>query len=107
MLTLIPFLFIMLNLLISKKKYLNQEKSTPFECGFDPLSIRRLPFRIQFFLIRLIFLIFDVEIVLLIPLIKIIKSLSLSLIILSLVFLIILMLGLYFEYLENSLEWKH
>lgn len=106
LLALVPLLFIRLNLFLSKKNNLNQEKSTPFECGFDPISLGRFPFRIQFFLIRLIFLIFDIEIVLLIPLIIMISSISFPMIIISLIFLIVLILGLYFEYLENSLEWK-
>ena len=41
-----------------------------FECGFDNISILRLPFSIQFYLIRIIFLIFDVQISLIFPIIK-------------------------------------
>ncbi|EFN76753.1 hypothetical protein EAI_04502, partial [Harpegnathos saltator] len=50
-----------------KKIFKNREKNSSYECGFESISFSRFPFRIQFFLISLIFLIFDTEISLLIP----------------------------------------
>merc|ERR1712002_395225 len=45
----------------------DKEKGSPFECGFDPAGISRLPFCIKFFLVSIIFLVFDVEVTLILP----------------------------------------
>nr|ALO70877.1 NADH deshydrogenase subunit 3 [Rybaxis sp. 1 EF-2015] len=92
--------------IISKKSFNDREKSSPFECGFDPKSFSRLPFSIHFFLIAIIFLIFDIEISLLLPLIFIMKSINLTnYLLISFMFLFILLFGLYFEWHQGALNW--
>ena len=83
---------------LRKKNHLDSSKLRPFECGFSPKFNARLPFSMRFFLITLIFLIFDVELVLLFPVILSLTQLS-SLKSLSLIFtlLLILLLGLMHE----------
>nr|YP_010895294.1 NADH dehydrogenase subunit 3 [Toxomerus saphiridiceps]WJW73885.1 NADH dehydrogenase subunit 3 [Toxomerus saphiridiceps] len=98
----------MLATILSKKSYSDREKSSPFECGFDPMSSSRLPFSLKFFLITIIFLIFDVEIALILPMIMILKFSNLMLwSITSIIFIIILLLGLYHEWNQGMLNWSN
>nr|ATV98836.1 NADH dehydrogenase subunit 3 [Aphrophora sp. EMHAU-15062702] len=106
MIMLILFLLMMFMTMISKKSFLDREKSSPFECGFDPLSSSRIPFSLHFFLMAVIFLIFDVEIVLILPITIIMKySKLLELFLSSTIFMMILTLGLYHEWMQGMLEW--
>nr|WKU84047.1 NADH dehydrogenase subunit 3 [Ocyptamus priscilla] len=94
--------------ILSKKSYSDREKSSPFECGFDPMSSSRLPFSLKFFLITIIFLIFDVEIALILPMILILKFSNLMLwSMTSIIFIVILLLGLYHEWNQGMLNWSN
>nr|AVN67931.1 NADH dehydrogenase subunit 3 [Parcoblatta fulvescens] len=103
---LLSSMIMMLATLLSKKSIEDREKSSPFECGFDPKSSARLPFSLRFFLIAVIFLIFDVEIALLLPMTIIMTSSNIkSWMMISLLFLMILLVGIYHEWNQGSLEW--
>nr|YP_010989188.1 NADH dehydrogenase subunit 3 [Forcipomyia pulchrithorax]WOR86775.1 NADH dehydrogenase subunit 3 [Forcipomyia pulchrithorax] len=94
--------------LLSKKPIFDREKSSPFECGFEPFNSSRLPFSIRFFLIAIIFLIFDVEIALMFPMINIMKINNLlAWTYTSIIFIIILLGGLYHEWNQGALEWNN
>nr|YP_010852853.1 NADH dehydrogenase subunit 3 [Symbrenthia lilaea]WGL40272.1 NADH dehydrogenase subunit 3 [Symbrenthia lilaea]WGN99222.1 NADH dehydrogenase subunit 3 [Symbrenthia lilaea]WKR35340.1 NADH dehydrogenase subunit 3 [Symbrenthia lilaea] len=99
-------LFMLISFIISKKSFLDREKCSPFECGFDPLNLARIPFSLHFFLIAMIFLIFDVEIVLILPIIPTFKMVNLFIWYkTSFFFIIMLLLGLYHEWNQNMLNW--
>nr|AML25962.1 NADH dehydrogenase subunit 3 [Staphylinidae sp. BMNH 1274222] len=103
----VSFIVMLLAMMISKKTFMDREKNSPFECGFDPKSASRMPFSLQFFLIAVIFLIFDVEITLLIPFIMIMKITSIKIYSTALMFfLFILLMGLYHEWNQGALNWS-
>nr|AHK23173.1 NADH dehydrogenase subunit 3 [Synallaxis stictothorax] len=84
----------------------DSEKLSPYECGFDPLGSARLPFSIRFFLVAILFLLFDLEIALLLPLpwATQLKSPLLTLTWTSAIILL-LTLGLMYEWTQGGLEW--
>uniref|UniRef100_A0AAU6PTF0 NADH-ubiquinone oxidoreductase chain 3 n=1 Tax=Homidia sp. TaxID=3054010 RepID=A0AAU6PTF0_9HEXA len=103
---LISLILIILNSVIAKKSFNDREKPSPFECGFDPKSTARVPFSLRFYLIALIFLIFDVEITLILPIPLLTQTVNLTAVLfLSCFFLFILILGLFHEWNESALDW--
>nr|APC45355.1 NADH dehydrogenase subunit 3 [Cinnyris fuelleborni]QXO33613.1 NADH dehydrogenase subunit 3 [Cinnyris fuelleborni]QXO33614.1 NADH dehydrogenase subunit 3 [Cinnyris fuelleborni]QXO33615.1 NADH dehydrogenase subunit 3 [Cinnyris fuelleborni]QXO33616.1 NADH dehydrogenase subunit 3 [Cinnyris fuelleborni] len=84
----------------------DSEKLSPYECGFDPLGSARLPFSIRFFLVAILFLLFDLEIALLLPL-PWATQLQSPITTLALAFSLILLLtlGLIYEWIQGGLEW--
>nr|BAK42362.1 NADH dehydrogenase subunit 3 [Chrysichthys sp. NM-2010] len=82
------------------------EKLSPYECGFDPLGSARLPFSLRFFLIAILFLLFDLEIALLLPLPWGNQLLTPTYTLLwAATVLVLLTLGLIYEWLQGGLEW--
>nr|YP_006460011.1 NADH dehydrogenase subunit 3 [Issoria lathonia]ADI75284.1 NADH dehydrogenase subunit 3 [Issoria lathonia] len=99
-------ILMMISFLISKKSFLDREKCSPFECGFDPKSIARIPFSLHFFLITMIFLIFDVEIALIFPMIPNFMLVNFFIWFkISFFFIFMLLIGLYHEWNQNMLNW--
>nr|AGU69070.1 NADH dehydrogenase subunit 3 [Treron vernans] len=84
----------------------DSEKLSPYECGFDPLGSARLPFSIRFFLVAILFLLFDLEIALLLPLpwASQLQSPTTTLIWAS-ILILLLTLGLVYEWMQGGLEW--
>nr|YP_010142227.1 NADH dehydrogenase subunit 3 [Chthamalus malayensis]QQK92485.1 NADH dehydrogenase subunit 3 [Chthamalus malayensis] len=103
---LISTALIIISTVFSKKTVLDREKTSPFECGFDPKNSSRIPFSIRFFLIAIIFLIFDIEISILLPLGLISNSLP-PVVWISVggMFLFVVTIGLYYEWKESTLDW--
>nr|YP_010586439.1 NADH dehydrogenase subunit 3 [Oxyethira ecornuta]UZZ44240.1 NADH dehydrogenase subunit 3 [Oxyethira ecornuta] len=92
--------------ILSKKMNLCQNKLTPFECGFSPNSTHRIPFFIHFFLIALIFLIFDIEIILLLPMILILNmNNSILWMIMFSYFIFLLLLSIIHEWNQMLINW--
>nr|AJO67576.1 NADH dehydrogenase subunit 3 [Somatochlora williamsoni] len=102
----ISTMIMMIASLLSKKPILDREKSSPFECGFDPFNSSRIPFSLRFFLIAVIFLIFDVEIAMLLPMMTTLPMSNITTwTMVSLIFIAILLVGLFHEWNQGALEW--
>nr|YP_003681.1 NADH dehydrogenase subunit 3 [Dromiciops gliroides]CAD48259.2 NADH dehydrogenase subunit 3 [Dromiciops gliroides] len=86
--------------------YLYLEKSSPYECGFDPLGSARLPFSMKFFLVAITFLLFDLEIALLLPLPWAIQLPNPKVtLVFSYGLILLLTAGLAYEWFQKGLEW--
>nr|WRQ18179.1 NADH dehydrogenase subunit 3 [Igerna tenuicaula] len=106
MITLFATSLMILILMVSKKMIIDKQKSSPFECGFNPMSNKRLPFSIHFFLIAVLFLIFDIEIIIILPMIFSLKfSLMKMWMMSSYLITITLLMGLYNEWFQGMLKW--
>uniref|UniRef100_UPI0030DF7534 NADH dehydrogenase subunit 3 n=1 Tax=Cosmolaelaps hrdyi TaxID=3126097 RepID=UPI0030DF7534 len=104
------FLFISLlvfsiSFLLNFKSLCTMNMNSPFECGFEPFSKSRSPFSLHFFKLCLIFIFFDIEIIIIFPL-PFIFSLNFFFLISFLIILSIILLGLLFEWNQNSLNWN-
>jgi len=96
--TLIATVVFFLAKILSARSNRDREKTSPFECGFDPKNNARVPFSLRFFILAIIFIVFDIEIVLLMPL-PILNSIinTIQAESATIVFLVILLLGLFHE----------
>lgn len=85
---------------------LDSEKISAYECGFQPFEDSRQKFDIHFYLVGILFIIFDLEIVFIFP-----WSLNLNILnsfgfFVGLYFLIILTIGFIYEWVNNALDWN-
>nr|AGL74495.1 NADH dehydrogenase subunit 3 [Pachycephala melanura] len=84
----------------------DSEKLSPYECGFDPLGSARLPFSIRFFLVAILFLLFDLEIALLLPLPWAIQlQTPTTTLMWASTLILLLTLGLVYEWTQGGLDW--
>nr|YP_010322604.1 NADH dehydrogenase subunit 3 [Acanthogorgia breviflora]UKP87166.1 NADH dehydrogenase subunit 3 [Acanthogorgia breviflora] len=85
----------------------DMEKVSVYECGFDPFDNPGNPFPVRFFLIGILFLIFDLEISFLFPWAVTYMGLPLFGYWVVMLFLFVLTLGLIYEWIEGGLEWEN
>nr|YP_010535421.1 NADH dehydrogenase subunit 3 [Amblyomma tholloni]QLD97056.1 NADH dehydrogenase subunit 3 [Amblyomma tholloni]QLD97069.1 NADH dehydrogenase subunit 3 [Amblyomma tholloni]UYB78008.1 NADH dehydrogenase subunit 3 [Amblyomma tholloni] len=105
LISLIVFVIFVIFVILSPKSFMSKEKLSPFECGFDPFSISRVPFSLKFFFIAIIFLIFDVEIVIILPFPLLLFNKNFSLIFSFIIINLIIMFGLFFEWKSGMIDW--
>jgi NADH-quinone oxidoreductase subunit A len=101
----IPAIMVVIASLTNKPKP-TPTKHIPFECGIDPTGGARRRFSVKFFLIALLFLIFDVETIFIFPWAVLFRKLGLFGFIEMTIFLFILILGLVYVWKKGALEWE-
>lgn len=105
LLSFISLILLLLSLFLSSKN-IDKEKLTIYECGFMMITKIGNPFSIKFFIIAILFLVFDLEIVLLLPWsVSIYTFGTIYSHYIMLIFLLILIVSLAYEWFKGGLEW--
>ena len=97
--------FIMLNYLLSPKNP-DPEKLSAYECGFEPFNDSRMEFDIRFYLVAILFIIFDLEIAFLFPWAISLGKIGLFGFFSMMIFLFILTVGFIYEWKKGALDWE-
>ena len=100
----LSFGFIIINFLFSPKNP-DPEKLSAYECGFLPFNDSRLEFDIRFYLVAILFIIFDLEIAFLFPWATSLGKIGLLGFISMIIFLFILTIGFIYEWKKGALDW--
>ena len=99
-----PLFTLVASNLLHPKKY-NKVKLEPYECGIEPVTDARDRYSIRYYLIAMLFVIFDVETVFMFPWAVIFNKLLLFGLIEMLVFILILVVGYYYAWQKGALDW--
>ena len=96
--------FIIINFAFSPKNP-DPEKLSAYECGFEPFSDSRIKFDVRFYLVAILFIIFDLEIAFLCPWAISLGNIGLLGFFSMMMFLFILTIGFIYEWKKGALEW--
>ena len=83
----------------------SKAKLSPYECGFDPFEDARIPFDVHYYLVAILFIIFDLEIAFLFPWAVSLNKIGIAGIIAMGIFLLVLVIGFIYEWNKGALEW--
>ena len=84
----------------------DSEKNAPYECGFEAFEDSRMRFDVRYYLVAILFIIFDLEIAFLFPWAVVLDSIGMFGFIAMLIFLGILVIGFVYEWKKGALEWE-
>ena len=96
---------IVLSTILGPKKP-NKVKQTPFECGFAPFQLPTDRFYIRFYLIAMLFILFDIEVVFLFPWAVVFKTLGMAGFVSILIFILVLGAGYVYAWKKGAFEWE-
>jgi NADH-quinone oxidoreductase subunit A len=97
--------FIVANFIFSPKNP-DPEKLSPYECGFEPFEDSRMEFDVRFYLVAILFIIFDLEIAFLFPWAISLGKIGLLGFFSMMIFLFILTIGFIYEWKKGALDWE-
>ena len=97
--------FVVLNFLFSPKKP-DAEKLSAYECGFEAFGDSRMQFDVRFYLVAILFIIFDLEVAFLFPWAVSLGSIGIFGFWSMMIFLLILTIGFVYEWKKGALEWE-
>lgn len=83
----------------------NQEKLSSYECGFEPEGDARLPFDVRYYLVAILFILFDLEVAFLVPWAVVFRRLGWHGVAAMGIFILLLLLGFVYEWKRGALEW--
>ena len=84
----------------------NSEKLSPYECGFEAFEDSRMKFDVRFYLVAILFIIFDLEIAFLFPWAVALDTIGMTGLIAMAIFLAVLVIGFIYEWKKGALEWE-
>ena len=84
----------------------DSEKLSPYECGFEAFEDARMKFDVRYYLIAILFILFDLEIAFLFPWAVVLREIGLFGLLSMIVFLAILVVGFIYEWKKGALEWE-
>jgi len=82
------------------------EKLSPYECGFEAFEDARLQFDVRYYLVAILFILFDLEIAFLFPWAVALKDIGFFGFMSMMLFLTILVLGFIYEWMKGALDWE-
>lgn len=81
------------------------EKNSPYECGFEAFEDARMKFDVRYYLVAILFILFDLEIAFLFPWAVVLQDIGLFGFLAMMVFLFVLVVGFVYEWKKGALEW--
>ena len=97
--------FILINFLLSPNNP-DPEKLSAYECGFEPFNDSRMEFDVRFYLVAILFIIFDLEIAFLFPWAISLGTIGVFGFVSMMIFLFILTIGFIYEWKKGALDWE-
>lgn len=81
------------------------EKNSPYECGFEAFEDARMKFDVRYYLVAILFILFDLEIAFLFPWAVVLQEIGMFGFIAMMIFLGVLVIGFIYEWMKGALEW--